>query len=234
MKYLIAKDYDKLIKKDNLSQITENIAAVLTDAEDAALAEVKSYLEHRYDIASIFKATDAYAAGARYFPGDRATITTGTGDAAVTDIYYIIGNIYNYRKNYDKDTEVIFRNVRYKALLDVPKQTSPLNTTYWKYVAAVTAVTAISPTDTGQTKWQKGDNRNAQIVLYIVDIILYHIHSRINPRQVPELRGIRYTEAVKWLDKVSKGSVTADLPVIEPKQGGSIRWGSSKKQNFDY
>ena len=40
--------------------------------------------------------------------------------------------------------------------------------------------------------WNKiGTARNALIVMYAVDILLYHIHSRIAPQQIPALRGIR-------------------------------------------
>jgi phage gp36-like protein len=65
--------------------------------------------------------------------------------------------------------------------------------------------------------------------MYFVDITLYHIHSRINPRNIPELRSFRYEEAVKWLKAVASGDVTADLKEINPAQGYSIRYGGNQK-----
>lgn len=94
-------------------------------------------------------------------------------------------------------------------------------------------VTGDLPTD--DTIWTAGDNRNQQIVMYLIDITLYHLHSRINPRNVPDLRKERYDGngpnqtggAVGWMKKVASGDVTADLPNITPQQGMSIRYGNA-------
>ena len=56
-----------------------------------------------------------------------------------------------------------------------------------------------------------GPARSRLLVMYCVDIMLYHLHSRINPRQVPEIRFVRYEAAKKWLESVSKGLIIADL-----------------------
>lgn len=57
--------------------------------------------------------------------------------------------------------------------------------------------------------------RNALIIMYCVDILLYHVHSRINPRKVPDLRGIRYEAAIAWLTKVAKGLLAPNLPLLD-------------------
>lgn len=57
-----------------------------------------------------------------------------------------------------------------------------------------------------------GTNRNRLLVMYCVDIMLYHIHSRINPRQIPEIRYVRYEAAKKWLEGLAKGTIVATLP----------------------
>ena len=90
------------------------------------------------------------------------------------------------------------------------------------------------------TYWTKGDNRDAQIIQYLIDITLYHIHCRINPRNIPLLRKERYDGngplqtggAIGWLKRVSEARVSANLPVIIPYQGSSIMWTSPlPKQN---
>jgi phage gp36-like protein len=48
----------------------------------------------------------------------------------------------------------------------------------------------------------------------MVDIVLYHINSRITPRNIPEIREIRYEQAIDWLKAVVAGRVTPDLPVL--------------------
>jgi phage gp36-like protein len=109
------------------------------------------------------------------------------------------------------------------------------------------------PTATNQTQWTKGvqysrqpwqasaapfvvgDNRNQQLVNYVIDVMLYHLFSRIAPRNIPELRMERYDMAIAWLKNVAKGDdITADLPRLQPKQGNRLRWGSNVKANNTY
>lgn len=71
------------------------------------------------------------------------------------------------------------------------------------------------PTNT--TFWQRKDTRNALIVLYAVDIALYHLHARISLNNTPELRRIRYEAAIMWLKAVNSGKISVDLPVIVPE-----------------
>lgn len=93
-------------------------------------------------------------------------------------------------------------------------------------------VTAYLPTDT--TKYTVGDNRNQQIVKYLLDISLYHFLSA-SPRNIADLRKERYDGnspeqrggAVAWLKRVSKGEVFAELPIIVPRTGEAIQYGNS-------
>ncbi len=62
--------------------------------------------------------------------------------------------------------------------------------------------------------------RNRLIVMYLVDIMVYHITARIIPKQVPEIRGIRYEAAINWLKMVSKGQLNPDLPVKQDETTG--------------
>lgn len=48
-----------------------------------------------------------------------------------------------------------------------------------------------------------------------IDISLYHLHSRISPRQIPELRGIRYDSAISFLQKVNDGKLSPKYPLKE-------------------
>lgn len=89
------------------------------------------------------------------------------------------------------------------------------------------------------TKWQSigftsGDNRSQQLVMYMVDIVLFHLHSRIAPRNIPQLRYDRYRNAKQWLKDAANAIITADLPVIQPAQGNVIRFGGNVKLRNDY
>ena len=82
-----------------------------------------------------------------------------------------------------------------------------------------------------------GNNRHKLIMMYAMDIALYHIHARVNPRYIPEIRQIRYDNAIKWLNSVAKGTITPDLPARvndnnEPET--NTRYGSIPKFNSHY
>lgn len=62
---------------------------------------------------------------------------------------------------------------------------------------------------------QDVDDRKKIIVMYLIDITLYHLHSNISPENIPDLRETRYNRAVKWLEKVANGNLSPDLPKID-------------------
>lgn len=134
--------------------------------------------------------------------------------------------------------DVVWYNDKTYTCLRACVNVVPTTTDFW-LVGSTYTVNNVKPTD--NTKWTAGDNRNQQIVQYLVDITLYHLHSRINPRNIPDLRKERYDGngptqsggAIGWLKRCASGDVTADLPNIDPQQGMSIRWGSiPKRDNF--
>lgn len=60
----------------------------------------------------------------------------------------------------------------------------------------------------------KPDMRNRQVVMYLVDMALYHLHSRQNPRNVPQIRQDRYDHAISWLKMARKGELSVGLPEL--------------------
>lgn len=87
---------------------------------------------------------------------------------------------------------------------------------------------------TDMAKWASGDNRDQQLVMYLIDIALYHVHSRIAPRNIPDLRTRRYEAAIDWLKMCADGSVTPNLPLLQPRQGSRIRFGGNVKNINTY
>jgi phage gp36-like protein len=71
-----------------------------------------------------------------------------------------------------------------------------------------------------------GTERNPQIIMLYIDIVLYHLHSRINPGQVPQLRVDRYNEAKRWLEMVAAGSLKPDLDEITDEDGDGVSDGN--------
>jgi hypothetical protein len=65
----------------------------------------------------------------------------------------------------------------------------------------------------------EADERHHLVLMYTIDIMLYHVHSRINPRRIPALRIERYKEAKEWLKQILNGDLTPELPPILNEDG---------------
>jgi hypothetical protein len=79
---------------------------------------------------------------------------------------------------------------------------------------------------------QAGEARNAELVMYLIDMSLYHIYSRMAPGQIPKLREDRYADALSWLKNVSSGDWEPDLPKVGDADGNGVddkevvQWGT--------
>lgn len=83
----------------------------------------------------------------------------------------------------------------------------------------------------------KQDPRNAYIIMCMIDLLLYHLHSGTSTRAIPEHRYDRYQEVLEWLKGVSAGEIEADLPVRPPDEEvdkSLIRFSSHPKENHRY
>lgn len=168
----------------------------------------------------------------------------GTALAANNSLYYNIYPAPPYNGNivYQLNEQVVFMSNVYKATRTVVPGFQPLradgtvNTDYWSLVSAAGTTTGVLPTDA--TKWAPGDNRDQQLVQHCVDICLYHLHARINPRNIPDLRKQRYDGddsdqkggAIGWLKMVAAGKINANIPEryeFGKVPGVSISYGNS-------
>lgn len=72
----------------------------------------------------------------------------------------------------------------------------------------------------------RGRERHSLILMYAIDIALYHLFSLHNPYKLSDLRKARYERAMEWLRMVAKGEVTIGgaprLP--EPAQTENSPW----------
>lgn len=144
-------------------------------------------------------------------------------------------NEFSYTVTYAIGDQVWFNNKTYTCA-KACKNIDPTYSEFWGTGFSY-SVTGVYPDDT--SKWTKGDNRNQQIVLFLIDITLYHLHARINPRNIPDLRKERYNGnspndsggAIGWLKSVAHGNINADLPEYTPEQGMSMRYGNTATYN---
>lgn len=102
------------------------------------------------------------------------------------------------------------------------------NTTYW------TPMVGVTYTDTDY--WTQLDNRYPLFIEVAMDLALYNLYARINPRNIPILRQDRNREALDLLDAWASGTDTAEVLEFKnyEQEGYSIRYGSSdtKQDNF--
>lgn len=82
------------------------------------------------------------------------------------------------------------------------------------------------------------DTRSQIIIMRMVDISLYNLFATQPDRMGMDVRQLRYDNAIDWLNKVAKGIISPDLPIITNTKTGVtqtlVSWGSMKKNNMDY
>jgi hypothetical protein len=258
MGYLIPSDYKRQIQNDQLSQVVGQDISVQRAAELAAQEEVTSYLDQKYDLAGEFKDLFNYDITLAYKAGDRVYDNLGS-------IYNAIypQPIFNFLSVYKKGDKAYWKDKVYTCVIptlvishESQLQQDPMHSqfynsslgqqvknyapddpmagaAYWG-IGAAYQIEANTPL-TDNNYWSTGDNRSQQLVMFMIDITLYHLHSRISPRNIPELRVKRYDEAIAWLKKAGKGEVTANLKVKQVNPvGNRIRFGGNTKMNNRY
>lgn len=160
---------------------------------------------------------------------------------------------FNYGAMYNIGDQVWYKNKTYTCLVQTPLLDHDTALQYNRYenlplpnvapddpIAGLqywgigTPYNVTQELPTNETYYAETDTRDAQMVMYCCDIVLYHLHTRIAPRNIPELRVKRYDDAIAWLQMCAKGDITPNLPKLQPTQGGRIRWGSSIRQNNSY
>jgi hypothetical protein len=76
-----------------------------------------------------------------------------------------------------------------------------------------------------------GDDRHDQLLGVIIDLSLYYLHKRLNPRKIPAHRKDSYEEAMNWLMMVRDGDLLPDLPVpAEEDQEDIVLFQSNPKR----
>jgi hypothetical protein len=157
------------------------------------------------------------------------------GMYAVGDQVYWEGKIYACKiqtQPYSQTTLLQYREIDNVPSLNIVPNNVNNGAIYWGFLSDYEV-----PVDTdilNPTYWAKGDNRSQQLLTTVVDIALYHVHSRISPRNIPDLRVKRYDDARNWLKMASRGEITASIPMLQPTKGGRIRYGGGIKQINTY
>lgn len=294
MGYLISNDYNRLIQDPTLQQLISGSMSLVMQAENSAIAKVKSHLVQKYDIDSEFTSTVPYNPAAIYQAANRVYLTALAYNAAVTytlnsltlqngqvyqcttaitapeafnaahwqllgnqyDIFYCVYPfpVFELTSFYPIGANVFWKNNTYSAIFatriythddyiqfhntnNIPySNVFPDNpfqgAKYWQNNGAYT-IPARSLLN--QTYFVPGDNRNQELMIVLMDIVIYYLYKRIDPQAIPARRAAAYNEAMGWLVAAATGNdITADLPKKQPAQGRRIRYGSNIKQDNSY
>lgn len=93
------------------------------------------------------------------------------------------------------------------------KKNTEADESYIVYECITNTAAGESP-ESHPAKWEEFTGRNPFIVMRLVDMVMYHIHSKDASRLMPKIREDRYQDALDWLKMVGAGKVDADLPQL--------------------
>jgi hypothetical protein len=152
------------------------------------------------------------------------------------DLFYVTlpYDGWNFQKAYLAGDQIWYRDKTYTCAIPstniAPDSTYGSN--YWGTGTTYTVTAGTLPTD--DTKWTEGDNRNNYLLQLYITIVVYNMFMKVAPANIPKTRIEQYNIAIDWLKDAGKGLVTAELPLLVPEQGSSIRWGSEAKNTNIY
>jgi hypothetical protein len=169
-------------------------------------------------------------------------VTDPAPEFNLTDTIYPIGFIVWYKNHtytailptvtHTHDDVIQFANTENFPYLNIFPDDISQGKTYWKDNGLYTVAPG-SLTD--PTKWTQGDNRNQQLVEYMMDVVVYKLYKRISPKDIPQGRVDAYSIVLGWLKQAAKGTdITANIPRIVPPAGQRIRFGSNVKSINSY
>ncbi len=64
----------------------------------------------------------------------------------------------------------------------------------------------------------RGDERHGLVLMFALDITIYHIFCQHNPYKIAKVREERYKRAVEWLKGVMSGDITIDGAPVLPEE----------------
>ncbi len=72
----------------------------------------------------------------------------------------------------------------------------------------------------------RGSDRHALILMFAIDIAVYHIFCQHNPYKMSKIRQDRYDRAIEWLKGVMNGDITIDGAPLLPEDAlaENARW----------
>jgi hypothetical protein len=243
MPYLIPNDYLPQIQIANLEQIINKDYTILTAAAAKAQEQCESMLTQKYLVEAEFTDTNPWVATASY--GAASRVYTADVNGFFMGMYYAAYPAPQFNSNtyYPQGAQVFYNGSVYTALQGSGAPADALQYATYANIPGINTMPGVNnqwdagapyaiPAGTPLTdnRWVAGDNRGQRLLEVLIDITLYKIHSRIAPRNIPELRVKNYDDALKWLQDAATGEhITPRLPLRQPGRGGRVRFGGNVK-----
>lgn len=221
-----------------------DMAKELTETSLWAYGVVRKIKDRVYLDAPQYLATSAYSLNSLCLQNGKVyicTVVITTPEAFNATKWTLLGDQYDifYVKTphpewdfyglYSAGDLVYWNNKVYTAIKYSTSLQPDLNPSAWGAGVTVSVASNVLPTD---TIYEAGDNRNQQIVGALIDIVLYHLHSRISPHNIPALRFDRYKDIMAWLKNCAKGDdYTLDVPRLKPLRGKRNMYGSTQTKS---
>lgn len=213
MAFLNERDYLKTIQRRSLIALMDGDASIRIAAEEAAIQEFAGYLsQQRFDVAAIFREIDGYDGLATYMAEDTVYFVPPAWAAQA----YAPGDQVSF--DLADGTWIVEATAA-----TLPTQTPASAPLLWARSERLASGIwqAAAPNGPGSTPrggggdWNQRDPRHRLVVMYLVDIALWHIYSRTDPSAISDMRRTRYEQALAWLGLVSKGMIADPwLPLV--------------------
>lgn len=236
--FLVEKDYLTLIKDAVLTTAAKETSGITKEeiyasCDARAVGEVKSYLNDKHDTALMFFDIVNWNASVGY-AADKYVYFNPTVMDYSSSVAYQIGDYVWYEANgltYVATAVTTAGNLP----TDITKfSPTTINRKIYKTKITTPAGTLV----TNATYYEENDPRDPYLVSLVVDVFLYHLLSRIVPRNVPERIGVKYADVISLLRDFAdnRKNTLAPFPLrVIPedatgiKNGYDISWGSATK-----
>ena len=210
MAFVIEHDFDPYISTDDLNTILDNDDHILQEAIEGVKDEISAYIRHRYDLALALPDCREWNATDQF---NVAEVVLLTAKKWVSQ-EYTVGAVVRYKP----------LNLVYRCILNTTSTQDPTDGTYWELLGEFDKLYTVEvqhinqrPNDTNY--FTPRDKRNKLLVRLFIDLVLYDIHSRINPRNIPEFRVQRRDDAMKLLKDLSDPRKNVDLGLTKIDHG---------------
>lgn len=229
--FILKHDLYSSIKKDELEVLldeSDNPTVDVNTSLEASVDEVASYIRHRYDADLVFVTSEYWKSSGQYAENDLVCLWAEPWTAQV----YGAGDIV-------ERGELVYFTTDERLATEVPGVALG-----WvemgaqgSYFQSLVGSNIDLPTETAS--WSVvADSRNKLIRRHCIDLALYSLYARINPRQIPEHRIKLRDDAIDFLKRAAdpRKNVTLDLPLVDhgTNSGNDITFGSNAKNSHSY